>query len=148
MANFVHLAEDTKVEEAKTSDGKPFYEGTLFHRVVAAGLVQGGDPKTRTEGCEAGGTGGCPWWIAPEKNARHGFWRGSVGWAMGRDSRIRSQFFVLVSPRPFLAEQGFTCFATVAAGMDVVDRLEACDPLLSVTILRKRPHPYVPKKNP
>jgi hypothetical protein len=31
--------------------------------------------------------------------------------------------------------------------MDVVDRMEACDVLHSVTILRKRAHPYVPTKS-
>jgi hypothetical protein len=30
--------------------------------------------------------------------------------------------------------------------MDVVDRLEACDRLVGAQVLRKRDHPYEPKK--
>jgi cyclophilin family peptidyl-prolyl cis-trans isomerase len=142
VAQFVHL-----VEATKTKEGVPFYDGTLFHRVVAAGVAQGGDPKSRTEGCDAAGSGGSSWWIAPEKNARHAYFRGSVGFAMGPDGKVRSQFFVVTAPKPRLGEGGYPLFATVAAGMDVVDRLEACDTLLRVRILRKRDHPYEPKKN-
>ena len=142
VAQFVHLA-----EAAKTEDGKPFYAGTLFHRVVANGVVQGGDPKSRTEGCEAAGGGGSSWWIPTEKNPRHSFFRGSVGFAMGADNKVRSQFFIMTAPKPRLSSIGFACFGTVVAGMDVVDRIEACDVLYSVTILRKRDHPYEPKKN-
>jgi peptidyl-prolyl cis-trans isomerase A (cyclophilin A) len=142
VAQFVHLS-----EAAKAEDGKPFYAGTRFHRVVSNGVAQGGDPKSRTEGCDAAGSGGSPWWIAPQANPRHGFFRGSVGWAMGADKKVRSQFFVMTAPKPQLKSQGFTCFGTVIGGMDVVDRLEACDVLKAVTILRKRDHPYEPKKS-
>jgi cyclophilin family peptidyl-prolyl cis-trans isomerase len=141
VKNFVHLAEGAP----DVGDGKPFYDGTLFHRVESNHLAQGGDPTSRTAGCEAAGPGGCPWWIEAEKGPRRGFFRGAVAYATA-GGRIRSQFFVLTGPRPELAERGFTIFATVRAGMDVVDRLEACDALVSVTILRKRGHPYVPAK--
>jgi cyclophilin family peptidyl-prolyl cis-trans isomerase len=142
VAQFVHLAEATKAP-----DGTPFYAGTLFHRVVAAGVAQGGDPKSRTEGCEAAGSGGSTWFIAPERNPRHGFFRGSVGFAMGPDRKVRSQFFVMTAPKPRIAEGGYPCFGTVIGGMDVVDRLQACDRILEVRIVRKRDHPYEPRKS-
>lgn len=141
VAQFVHLAEATKAP-----DGKPFFAGTLFHRVAAAGIAQGGDPTSRTQGCDAAGGGGCPWWIAPELNARHRFFRGAVGFAMDAERRVRSQFFVMTAPKDDLHLGGFPLFATVIAGMDVADRLEACDVLIDVEILRKRPHPYLPTK--
>jgi cyclophilin family peptidyl-prolyl cis-trans isomerase len=146
VRNFVHLA-----EAGRDIDGKPFYPGTRFHRVVANGVVQGGDPKSRNEGCAAAGTGGSTWWIAPEPNPRHAFFRGAVGWAVDEETgrRIRGQFFVTTAPRPGLGEGAspYPCFATVIAGMDVVDRLEACDVLHSVEIVRKRPGTtYEPKK--
>ena len=37
VANFVGLAEGTKT-------GKPFYAGTIFHRVIKDFMIQGGDP--------------------------------------------------------------------------------------------------------
>ncbi|MFO0932364.1 MAG: peptidylprolyl isomerase [Planctomycetota bacterium] len=141
VKHFVHL-----VEATKTADGVPFYDGTRFHRVVGAGLVQGGDPTSRGEGCATAGSGGSPWTIAPEPNARHGMFRGSVGFAMALDRRIRSQFFVMTTPKPELAADGFACFATVVAGMDVVDRLQQCDTLIQAKVLRKRDHAYVPEK--
>jgi peptidyl-prolyl cis-trans isomerase A (cyclophilin A) len=146
VKNFVHLA-----EEGRDIDGKPIWPGSLFHRVVANGVVQGGDPKSRNEGCAAAGTGGSTWWIAPEANPRHGFFRGAVGWALDEETgrRVRGQFFVTTAPRPALGDgaNAYPCFATVIAGMDVVDRLEACDVLKSVKILRKRPGTtYEPKK--
>jgi cyclophilin family peptidyl-prolyl cis-trans isomerase len=140
VRNFVHLAEGPP----EVGEGKPFYDGTRFHRVVANGLVQGGDPTSRAD-CAAAGAGGCPWWIERETGSRRGFFRGAVAFATG-DGKVRSQFFVLTAPRPELAERGFSVFATVRAGMDVVDRLEACDTLVSVRILRKRAHAYVPSK--
>jgi cyclophilin family peptidyl-prolyl cis-trans isomerase len=114
--------------------------------VVAAGIAQGGDPTSRTQGCDAAGAGGSSWWIAPETNARHRFFRGAVGFAMDPERRVRSQFFVMTAPKDDLHLLGFPLFATVIAGMDVVDRLQTCDVLIDVEILRKRPHPYVPKK--
>lgn len=139
---FVHL-----VEETKGADGKPFYEGTCFHRVVANGLVQGGDPRSRTEGCDMAGAGGSPWWIPAEATPSRGFFRGSIGWAMASDRKVRSQFFVMTAPKPTITQNGFTCFATVVSGMDVIDRMETGDLLLSLKVLSKRDHPYLPKKN-
>jgi cyclophilin family peptidyl-prolyl cis-trans isomerase len=141
VAQFVHLA-----EEAKDDKGGPFYAGTLFHRVFAGSIAQGGDPTSREKGCEAAGTGGPAWWIAPETNARHRCFRGAVAFALSAEARVGSQFFVMTGPKPDLHKGGMPIFATVIAGMDVVDRLETCDRILAVEILRKRPHPYVPAK--
>jgi cyclophilin family peptidyl-prolyl cis-trans isomerase len=141
VAQFVHLVE---VEKA---GGLPFYDGTLFHRVVPNRFAQGGDPKSRTEGCEAAGDGGAPWFVEAETNARHGFFRGAVAFAHRGDRKNRGQFFVVTGhPEADLASQGFTCFGTVVAGQDVAERLEACDALLSVEVVRKRAHAYEPKK--
>src|SRR5674476_1313384 len=44
--NFVSLADGSKT-------GKPFYDGTVFHRVIPDFMIQGGDP----EGTGRGGPG-------------------------------------------------------------------------------------------
>jgi len=137
---FVHLA-----EEAKAEDGGPFYAGTLFHHAAAGFLAEGGDPDSR-KGCAAAGKGGTSWGVAPEVNARHRCFRGAVAFALGDAGDVRSRFFVMTGPKPDYHKTGMPVFATVVTGMDVVDRLEACDTLLGVDILSKRPHPYVPKK--
>src|SRR5580692_10479202 len=46
VENFISLADGTKT-------GKPFYDGTIFHRVIPDFMIQGGDP----EGTGRGGPG-------------------------------------------------------------------------------------------
>ena len=133
VAHFVALV------RRREPDGRGFYDGTRFHRVVGDFLVQGGDPVTRGGSCEDAGQGAGPAGIPVEANPRHGFWRGAVGFARGGALENGSQFFVLVSARPELGEQDFTCFGHVASGMEVVDRLETCDELLEARVLEPRP---------
>jgi cyclophilin family peptidyl-prolyl cis-trans isomerase len=117
--------------------GAGTYDGTLFHRVLGDKLVQGGDPASREKGCDAGGRGDPVASIPVEKNARHGFWRGAVGFARGISPENANQFFVLTGPRPVLGDQGYTCFGRVLTGMDVLDRIEQCDVLRRATVLRR-----------
>ena len=116
-----------------------FYDGTLFHRVIGNALAQGGDPTSRDQGCEFAGRGTSPTEIEIEENARHGFWRGAVGFAHGIRERNGSQFFMLTAPRLELAEEKttYTCFGRVVSGMSAVDRLEHCDKLIRARVLRK-----------
>ena len=145
VAQFVALCDE------KTKDGKPFFSGLLWHRVFANGLAQTGDPTSR-EGCAAAGAGGSTWFVDPERPAKpRRFFRGSVGFAIDRMNHVRSQFFVVTARKAWLdpdakGRGGYPCFATVIAGMDVIDRLQACDALIGVDVLRRRPHPYEPKK--
>jgi cyclophilin family peptidyl-prolyl cis-trans isomerase len=122
-----------KLVATPTKDGTGFfYDGTLFHRVVGSGFVQGGDPRTRTEGCDAELSGPASTTIAVETNPRHGFWRGAVCFARAAKLENACQFFVMTAPRPEMAAQKYTVFGHVVTGMDAVDRLERCDTLVSL----------------
>lgn len=100
--NFVQLA------------GQGFYDGLVFHRVVPDFVVQGGDPR-------GDGWGGPGYTIRDEIN-RLRFERGVVGMALAGPDTGGSQFFVTLSPQPHL-DGGFTAFAVVESGMEVLDRI-------------------------
>lgn len=99
------------------------YDGTIFHRVIRGGIVQGGDPLTKDASKAAlYGTGGLGM-LKAEHNAEP-FTRGAVA-AVLRPNQPDSggaQFFVCVSDQPALAGQ-FTIFGRVSEGMDVVQKI-------------------------
>jgi hypothetical protein len=86
---------------------------------------------------------------------RRVFFRGTVGMAhRGRDTGSASFFIAL---RPIHRYDGeYTAFGRVVKGMEVLARLQRRDPdkadapdpdaILTATVLRKRPHPYVFRK--
>lgn len=100
---------------------KGFYNGTIFHRVIAGFMIQGGDPK----GTGTGGPGYC---IAGEF-AANGFRNGlrhergvlSMARAMAPDS-AGSQFFVMHKDSPHLDGQ-YAAFGKVTEGMETVDEI-------------------------
>jgi peptidyl-prolyl cis-trans isomerase B (cyclophilin B) len=99
------------------------YNGTIFHRVVKRGIVQGGDPLTKDPGKQAlYGTGGLGM-LQAEPSAEP-FTRGAVAAALrpNQPDSGGAQFFVCVSDQPGLAGQ-FTIFGRVSDGMDVVGKM-------------------------
>ena len=105
---------------------KNYFDGIAFHRVVPNFVVQGGDPR-------GDGNGGPGYQIRCEINTAP-YARGAVGMALSGKDTGGSQFFVTHSPQPHL-DGGYTVFARVTAGMDVVDRLARGDRILSVNII-------------
>ena len=102
---------------------KGFYNGLIFHRVIAGFMIQGGCP-------EGTGMGGPGYSIAGEF-AQNGFKndlkhdRGvlSMARAMAPDS-AGSQFFLMHEKAPHL-DGSYAAFGKVIEGMDVVDRIAA-----------------------
>jgi len=99
------------------------YNGTIFHRVVRDGIIQGGDPLTKDRSKQSlYGTGGLG-----VLNAEHGaepFTRGAVAAALrpNQPDSGGAQFFICVSDQPALAGQ-FSIFGHVSEGMDVVQKI-------------------------
>ena len=107
--SFIFLAEDG------------YYDGTIFHRVIPGFVAQTGDPTGSGifgPGYEFGNE------IDPTLNYNA---RGIVGMANSGADTNGSQFFITYSPQPAL-DGGYTIFAYVVDGMDVVESLQAIDP--------------------
>jgi len=102
-----------------------FFDGTTIHRVVPDFVVQAGDPR-------GDGTGGPGYALRDELNPIP-YVRGRIGMALSGPDTGGSQWFVTLSRQPHL-DGAYTVFGTVIAGMDVVDRIEQNDRLLSVRI--------------
>jgi peptidyl-prolyl cis-trans isomerase B (cyclophilin B) len=101
------------------------YDGTTFHRLIAGGIIQGGDPISKDPAQAARyGTGGLG--LLKAEFSDRPFVRGTVA-AARRPSSVDSggtQFFVCLQEQPSLKGQ-YTIFGEVTEGMDVVDRISA-----------------------
>ncbi len=99
------------------------YDGTTFHRVIAGGIIQGGDPLSKDPAKTAAyGTGGLD--LLPAELSDRPFVRGTVA-AARKASGLNTggkQFFVCLRDQPSLNGK-YTIFGEVVSGMDVVDQL-------------------------
>ena len=101
---------------------KGFYDGIIFHRIIAGFMIQGGDPKGL-------GTGGPGYHIKGEFSS-NGFAQNDITHARGVLSMARaqhpdsagSQFFVMHEDGDFLDGQ-YAAFGKVIEGMEVVDEI-------------------------
>jgi peptidyl-prolyl cis-trans isomerase B (cyclophilin B) len=99
------------------------YEGTIFHRMVKYGIVQGGDPISKDPSKRSlYGTGGLNVVKAEARAAK--MTRGSVAAVLvpGKPDSAGSQFFVAVVDQPGLDGQ-YTVFGHVSDGMEVVQKI-------------------------
>ena len=101
---------------------KGFYNGVIFHRVIAGFMIQGGDPDGR-------GTGGPGYHIKGEF-ASNGFKQNDIAHERGVLSMARaqhpdsagSQFFVMHADADYLDGQ-YAGFGRVIEGMETVDEI-------------------------
>ena len=107
-----------------------FYNGTVFHRVIADFMVQGGDP-TGT------GRGGPGYRFEDEtKNNPNRHTRGTLSMANAGPNTNGSQFFITHVETPWL-DGKHTVFGRVLTGQDIVDSVQQGDTLNSVNIDEK-----------
>lgn len=107
VANFIGLAtgskEWTDPATHKKIDGKRFYDGTTFHRVIPGFMIQGGDP-TGT------GTGDPGYLFQDELDPTLNFEQtGMLAMANSGPNTNGSQFFITDAPYPSL-DQHYTIF--------------------------------------
>ncbi len=94
---------------------KGFYDGTIFHRVIAGFMIQGGDP-TGT------GRGGPGYAIKDEFTRKNRNDRGTISMANAGPNTGGSQFFINLVDNNYL-DKAHPAFGKVVAGMDVVDAI-------------------------
>ncbi|MNJ98152.1 putative peptidyl-prolyl cis-trans isomerase [compost metagenome] len=128
VGNFVGLAEGNLENDAK-SQGKPYYDGLKFHRVISDFMVQGGCPQGT-------GTGGPGYQFDDEfhPSLRHDT-PGVLSMANAGPGSNGSQFFITHVATPWLDDK-HTVFGKVVEGQDVVDAIAGNDSLDSVEIIR------------
>ncbi|MBQ0735976.1 peptidylprolyl isomerase [Aquimarina celericrescens] len=128
VGNFVGLAEGNIENEAKPQ-GKPYYDGLKFHRVIADFMIQGGDPQ---------GTGvGGPGYqfddeIHPE--LKHDG-PGVLSMANAGPGTNGSQFFITHVETSWL-DGNHTVFGKVVEGQKVVNEIAQGDVINEVEIVR------------
>jgi peptidyl-prolyl cis-trans isomerase B (cyclophilin B) len=106
--------------------GSGFYDGTIFHRVIANFMIQGGGLEATLQEKWEGQ-------LPPIRNESTNGLRNDVGTvAMARTSEpnsATSQFFINVRNNDFLNKDraqdgvGYAVFGKVVAGMDIVRRI-------------------------
>lgn len=107
-----------------------FYDGLTFHRVVPDFVIQGGDPK-------GDGTGGPGYTVPAEIKLRHT--PGAMAMARKPDhinpqrESSGSQFYICLQAQPQLDGQ-YSVFGQTIEGMDVVQKIEKGDKILSIKI--------------
>lgn len=129
--------EETPVTTANFLDlaSKGFYDGIVFHRVIADFMAQVGDPQTKDESKKAvWGTGGPGYTIIDEFNdsLKHDT-AGVLSMAnTGQPSTGGSQFFITFEPTPWL-DGKHTVFGRVTQGLDVLKNIEQGDSITTIT---------------
>ena len=119
VANFVGLADGTKEWTDPRSGRKvtqPYFNGTVFHRVIEGFMIQGGDPLGQ-------GTGGPGYKFADEFSAklRHSK-PGILSMANSGPNTNGGQFFITLAATPWL-DSKHSVFGEVVEGMDVVTKI-------------------------
>ena len=116
VANFVGLAEGSHPLLADSLKGKPYYNGTVFHRVIDQFMIQGGDPTAT-----GSGNPGFKFGDEFDESLKHDK-PGILSMANSGPATNGSQFFITEKPTPYL-DNKHSVFGEVVKGFAVVDTI-------------------------
>jgi peptidyl-prolyl cis-trans isomerase B (cyclophilin B) len=103
------------------------YDGTIFHRVIRYGIIQGGDPLSKDPAKTADyGSGGFNQVRAESVAEKHTAGAVSAVLLAGQPDSAGAQFFICASDQPGVDGQ-YTVFARVVDGLEVVQKISAVD---------------------
>lgn len=132
-----------------------YYNGSAFHRVIANGIIQGGDPLLKDDKTAKNlwGTGGLNLLKGELSDMKHE--RGVVSTVRlpDRPDSDGAQFFVCVYQQPVLDGQ-YSAFGRVTEGLDVVERISRVPAgengftdkpvrIITITIEKKKVEPFL-----
>ncbi|WP_281987299.1 peptidylprolyl isomerase [Aquimarina aggregata] len=128
VGNFVGLAEGN-IENQAIPQGKPYYNGLKFHRVIADFMIQGGDPQGT-------GSGGPGYQFDDEihPDLKHDG-PGVLSMANAGPGTNGSQFFITHVETSWL-DGKHTVFGKVVEGLEVVNTVAQGDVIEEVEIIR------------
>lgn len=135
VANFVSLAEGNNPKVNEEFEGKPFYDGLKFHRVIENFMIQGGDPTGTGRG--NAGYRFDDEFPLDEKGKlvyRHSS-AGILSMANSGPATNSSQFFITHKETPWL-DGKHSVFGKVAIGQNIVDTIAKDDYINKVEIIR------------
>jgi peptidyl-prolyl cis-trans isomerase A (cyclophilin A) len=119
VANFTGLADGSKEWTDPRSGRKvkePYFNGTVFHRVIEGFMIQGGDPLGQ-------GTGGPGYTFADEFHPKLKHDKAGILSMANRGPNTNGgQFFITLAATPWL-DNKHSVFGEVAEGMDVVKKI-------------------------
>src|SRR6185295_8481977 len=119
VANFVGLAEGT-IANAAFDPGRPFFDGTVYHRVVPGHVIQTGVPQSD----RARGPGyAFPNEIHARLSHNHA---GALNMANSGPHTNGAQFCIMLGDRSYL-DGNYTVFGEVVEGLDVVMKIARGD---------------------
>lgn len=116
VSNYVALAEGKQEQLTDSLQGKPFYDGLIFHRVIKDFMIQGGDP-TGT----GGGSIGYKFNQEVNDTLKHDE-KGVLSMANAGPNTNGSQFFIMHKENPSL-DMRYNVFGKVIEGLSVIDSI-------------------------
>jgi peptidyl-prolyl cis-trans isomerase A (cyclophilin A) len=119
VANFTGLADGSKEWTDPRTGRKvkqPYFNGTVFHRVIDGFMIQGGDPLGQ-------GTGGPGYTFADEFHPKLKHDKAGILSMANRGPNTNGgQFFITLAATPWL-DNKHSVFGEITEGMDVVKKI-------------------------